>query len=80
MTDSNPMTKDPICGMTVDAATALHEERDGKTFSFCSEGCRQKFLSAPAVRSRRTSLDASVGKKAENKSVISTDAPDNSSE
>ena len=39
---------DPICGMTVDTATALHAERDGKTFYFCSDHCRQKFLSTPA--------------------------------
>jgi Cu+-exporting ATPase len=39
---------DPICGMTVDEASALHAERDGKTFYFCSEHCRDKFLSAPA--------------------------------
>lgn len=39
---------DPICGMTVDTATALHAERDGKAFYFCSEHCREKFLSAPA--------------------------------
>ena len=42
------MTKDPICGMTVDQGTALHAEREGKTFYFCSDHCRQKFLSAPA--------------------------------
>jgi Cu+-exporting ATPase len=44
------MTKDPICGMTVDEATALRAERDGKPFYFCSEHCREKFLSqnAPA--------------------------------
>lgn len=40
--------KDPICGMTVDEATAIHAERDGKTFYFCSDGCRQKFLSTAA--------------------------------
>lgn len=40
--------KDPICGMTVDTATALNAERDGNTFYFCSESCRKKFLSAPA--------------------------------
>jgi YHS domain-containing protein len=38
------MAIDPICGMTVDAATARSGERDGKTFYFCSEHCRQKFL------------------------------------
>lgn len=38
------MTKDPICGMKVDEATALSAERDGQTFFFCSEHCREKFL------------------------------------
>jgi Cu+-exporting ATPase len=52
MTESEAVTRDPVCGMTVDAATALHEERDGKSFSFCSEACRQKFLSAPANAKR----------------------------
>jgi len=44
------MATDPICGMTVDEATALHAERGGQTFYFCSEHCRKKFLSqnAPA--------------------------------
>jgi YHS domain-containing protein len=45
--ESIPMTKDPICGMTVDEATALHADRDGEAFSFCSEHCRKKFLSTP---------------------------------
>ncbi len=39
------MTKDPICGMTVDEATALRAEREGETFYFCSEHCRKKFRS-----------------------------------
>jgi len=39
---------DPICGMTVDTTTALHAEREGKTAYFCSEHCREKFLSTPA--------------------------------
>ncbi len=42
------MAKDPICGMTVDEATSLRAERDGQTFYFCSEHCRQKFLAQPA--------------------------------
>jgi len=48
MKDSKSMTKDPICGMTVDKITALQAERDGKIFYFCSDHCRQKFLSTPA--------------------------------
>ena len=47
------MTKDPICGMTVNEATALRAERDGKTFYFCSDHCQKKFLAeaqaAPAT-------------------------------
>jgi Cu+-exporting ATPase len=43
------MAKDPICDMTVDEASALHAERDGKTFYFCSEHCRAEFLSGPAT-------------------------------
>ncbi len=38
------MAIDPICGMTVDETTDLRAERDGETFYFCHEGCRQKFL------------------------------------
>ncbi|MBS0206419.1 MAG: heavy metal translocating P-type ATPase [Planctomycetes bacterium] len=38
------MAIDPICGMTVDPATARSAERDGNKFYFCSEHCRQKFL------------------------------------
>lgn len=48
MNESNSVTKDPICGMTVDESTALHTERDGKKFYFCSDHCRQKFLATPA--------------------------------
>ena len=47
MNTTKTQTKDPICGMTVDTATAIHAERDGKTFYFCSGHCREKFLSEP---------------------------------
>ena len=43
------MTTDPMCGMTVDDASALRAERDGQAFYFCGEHCRQRFLSAPAT-------------------------------
>ncbi len=48
MNESKSETKDPICGMTVNQATALNAEHDGKTFYFCCDQCRQKFLAAPA--------------------------------
>jgi uncharacterized protein len=38
---------DPVCGMKVDRAKALTAERGEETFHFCSQGCREKFLSEP---------------------------------
>jgi xanthine dehydrogenase accessory factor len=39
---------DPICGMTVDVATARHTaEVDGATFYFCCANCRALFLRDP---------------------------------
>lgn len=47
MKETQAETKDPICGMSVNESTAFHAERDGKTFFFCSDSCRQKFLARP---------------------------------
>lgn len=41
-------TLDPVCGMTVDPARALSHEHRGSTHYFCSAGCRDKFVAAPA--------------------------------
>jgi uncharacterized membrane protein YraQ (UPF0718 family)/YHS domain-containing protein len=41
---------DPTCGMTVDKATALRLERDGRTHYFCSEHCRAAFAAKPSGR------------------------------
>lgn len=49
MKEAKSVTRDAVCGMTVDEATALHAERDGDTFYFCSDNCRQQFLSKPAA-------------------------------
>jgi YHS domain-containing protein len=42
------MARDPICGMNVDenkaAGTAIH---NGKTYFFCSAGCKAKFEKEP---------------------------------
>ncbi|MDF2095855.1 heavy metal translocating P-type ATPase [Aquibaculum arenosum] len=39
---------DPVCGMSVDPATAQHHtQHAGKDYYFCSAGCRRKFLGAP---------------------------------
>ena len=43
--------KDPVCGMTVDPATAKHQAtHGGLTYYFCGAGCRAKFIADP-VRS-----------------------------
>src|SRR5574337_1287047 len=40
--------KDPVCGMTVDPKTAKHQaEHGGKTYYFCSAGCRERFVAEP---------------------------------
>ncbi len=36
--------KDPVCGMTVDRSKALRAELGGTTYYFCSDACRQSFL------------------------------------
>jgi Cu+-exporting ATPase len=42
------LVKDPVCGMTVDPATAEHRrEHRGETYWFCSGHCAHKFEAAP---------------------------------
>ncbi len=39
---------DPVCGMSVDPATAQHKaEHGGQTYYFCCNGCRTKFAADP---------------------------------
>jgi Cu+-exporting ATPase len=45
---------DPVCEMVVDPATARSAEVRGKTYSFCSEGCRTKFAADPDKYLNRT--------------------------
>jgi len=40
---------DPVCGMTVEIATARYTaEHASRTYYFCGGGCRERFLAAPA--------------------------------
>ncbi len=42
------VTRDPVCGMTVDPATAKHHsEYQGQTWYFCAARCREKFEADP---------------------------------
>ncbi|HSW42467.1 MAG TPA: YHS domain-containing protein [Patescibacteria group bacterium] len=51
MTDRPTHLIDPVCGMTVEVATAEEDgrllERDGRTYAFCRSGCRRAFLEDP---------------------------------
>ncbi len=51
MTSKNRVT-DPVCGMQVDPATARGGSavRDGKTYHFCSAGCRETFTKGPGMK------------------------------
>lgn len=42
------MTKDPVCGMTIDPArAAARTEHAGKTYYFCSSHCQRTFQADP---------------------------------
>ena len=42
------LERDPVCGMTVNPATAKHlSEHEGKTYHFCCAGCAEKFKADP---------------------------------
>ncbi|MBI4201662.1 MAG: YHS domain-containing protein [Chloroflexi bacterium] len=43
------MAKDPVCGMNVDEKkTTQKAQHQGKTFYFCSAGCKASFEKEPA--------------------------------
>lgn len=51
------MKRDPVCNMEVDERDAVTAECDGVVYSFCSVGCRDKFLRERACKGPRTSYD-----------------------
>jgi len=55
------MTKDPVCKMDVDETKALAADRGGEKFYFCSEGCRNKFLSEPFILPHGKKPDSCCG-------------------
>jgi len=48
-------SKDPVCGMDVDAASAISAVHEGTTYYFCSESCHTKFRANPADFVKQTS-------------------------
>ena len=58
--------KDPVCGMEVDPHTTQHRaDHAGRTYYFCSAGCRKKFISKPAHY---------LDQKAERREAVAPDA------
>jgi Cu+-exporting ATPase len=52
MTSTNTvptLERDPVCGMTVNPATAKYRaEHEGRNYHFCSAGCADKFVTNPS--------------------------------
>jgi len=71
MEESKSWTTGPACGMAVDGATALHADRDGKTFYLAATTVGTSFCPRPPAPSRRPSLEAAVDNNAVNADVIS---------
>src|SRR5690349_4841931 len=47
--DQGNTARDPVCGMSVDPATAKYRaEHAGHDYFFCSAGCRDRFAAEPA--------------------------------
>ena len=48
--DNSPVAIDPICGMQVNKADAIHTfEREGKTYYFCAPGCLESYANNPTL-------------------------------
>ncbi len=48
MVENSQTRTDPVCGMSVDPATAAaNVEHDGTTYYFCSTGCATAFTADP---------------------------------
>lgn len=46
--DEKALMRDPVCGMMVDEKkTGLKSEHEGRTFYFCSAGCKSAFDKDP---------------------------------
>src|SRR5262245_26452927 len=76
---SQPLIKDPVCGMDVDPAkSAASRRHDGKAYYFCSTLCAecfekepQGFLSAPATAAVKSESAAPSAQAASNDTTAS---------
>ena len=52
--------RDPVCGMLVDPHVTQHRhQHEGRTYYFCSGGCRAKFIAEPQKYLSKSSLQSS---------------------
>jgi uncharacterized membrane protein YraQ (UPF0718 family)/YHS domain-containing protein len=57
---------DPVCGMQVETATApAHARHDGRTFSFCSDRCADRFTAEPGRFAAKGAAPAAMHEHAE---------------
>ena len=54
------MQKDPVCNMEVEETEAVTFEVKQRTYFFCSEGCRDKFLAGKGHEDERTSYEVII--------------------
>jgi YHS domain-containing protein len=54
-TDVARMTIDPVCDMAVTQGDGPHYQYGGRTWWFCSTGCREEFAADPGRFARRAS-------------------------
>jgi Cu+-exporting ATPase len=48
MSENSPKAMDPVCGMSVDPATAAATvDYEGHTYYFCGKGCAKSFSADP---------------------------------
>src|SRR6202166_3905889 len=65
---------DPVCGMTVQAASPHRAAHARQHFGFCSAGCRTKFLTDPKRYLAATSKVHPLGQHAPNAHLPTTHA------
>ncbi len=63
--DIGRLARDPVCGMAVEEAGAATADYRGRTYYFCSKGCRREFLDSPgkfvAQTARRPAAEGPLG-------------------
>jgi P-type Cu+ transporter len=55
-TTHGDVTTDPVCGMSVDRSGPIKAEHEGRSYTFCSESCRERFLADPDRYTREADL------------------------